>query len=278
MNQPLLAVFSMQKNEALLAHNWLKYYSGITSPSSIYVIDNGSSEESAKIYCSMQNTGLNLRRQEGKKYFEDKGNVLLDWAREEHKRKNFDFIYFADADEFLFASNHGDISSSKQVICDELRRLSRSKNNIFRIKYGFVNIPETTLASPDYYGSQKIVLGASALEIADMQMDLGFHLYDWGNLEDSSTYGYIEHTNLGYIHLHNKPYDLFREHALEKLSGRVDLNDMQTLRNYKGAGMHLIRRLLMDKAEYDQSFRRTKNTIDIEHLFREHAMKHPIDL
>ena len=110
-------------------------------------------------------------------------------------------------------------------------------------------------------------------------MDQGSHLYDWSIPRDLCEQGYIEHTDFGYLHFCNKPYSAFIEAAKLKLSGRVDINNIEALKKYEGNGQHLVTNLLLSEPEYYDKIKNSATClVDISHGFRIHGIDYPFVL
>lgn len=269
-----LAIFSMQKNERNLSQTWFEYYSKLIPVNDIHIIDNDSDAESSEVLGDIGKRGAHVRTMAGQQSFMQKGRVLLSWALERAVVKKYDFLYFADADEFLCARTPGNrIAPEKQDIYDELDRLYFSKNDIFRIRDCVNNIPGTTLG---YRSTLNKVLLKYHPSLQSLRLDQGFHLLDNKTRKDNCSSGHIELSNLGFLHMHNKSYEWIVQSSREKLRPYVDVNNIEELKNYSGTNSRAVQNILQSKNEYLESFKRFQSVcFDISDIFKINGVAFP---
>jgi len=269
------AFFSMHKNEEELSLSWFEYHLNLVGADNIYIIDNGSNEVSRPFLDEISARGAHVKSMPGKEVFNDKGNTLFQWALSIHESKKLDFVLLLDADEFVFSWRFGKPTSDKVHFLAELARLKHSQNYIYRLGPGLANIPLTKRGYFDYNGSQKIMLRPCERTML-VEIDLGLHLYDWLMHKDDISQGYIELTRLGYLHMHHKPFARYKAAAIEKLSGRVDVNDVDALSSYAGPGAHLVEKILHGEDSYYSIFNVFGDEcLNIETLFSGTAAGYP---
>lgn len=257
MKKLKIAILCMQKNENFLLKIWHEYYSKIFSPKDIFIFDNGSNcEVTLKILEALKKTNTKIFTLKGKKYFNNKGNVLLKFAYALFAT-GYNFAYFCDIDEFHTINESGKTGFRPEDIYDEFQRLYDTKYSIFRIGNGYLNIAGTPLAYADNFYSKKILLKDNCSRNIDL--DLGFHLFNWSKREDIADYGKVYLSNFSYIHFHNKLYDDYVASAREKLDGRVKNFDKHELINYTGAGVHLVSNMLLSEENYYDKLRKRVN-------------------
>lgn len=258
----------MQKNESEMLPIWASYYANLVGKDNIFIFDNGSTDSNNLLQIAdLRNSGFTVIDAPNRSDFERKGLILQDKANELFD-DGYKFVYFADADEFLFF-NHDEIPASPFVGFDEyLDQLLLEKSAIFRIPVGWMNIPNSTLVYLDKFGSKKIILRFDYNR--NLVLDVGFHLYDWSSRTDIVNYGTVHTTKFAIIHFHNKKYLSYINSAKEKLKDRVTDFSSEALQKYNGAGVHLISALTSSESEYYKNLdKRRSNSIDISNLFEE---------
>jgi hypothetical protein len=269
-----IAVLLMQRNENKILPIWLKYYAAIFGSENLYVFDNNSdNQETLEIISAAKLKGVNCFVTLERNDFEKKGDILLEKAKE-LLLKDYDFAYFADADEFIVINSNGIPSINKEDIQSVFSSLSKSKNSIYRINHGWMNIPLSSLVYNDFFGTKKVILRKDFNP--KLILDIGFHLYDWGQRKDLENFGPIEMTNLGILHFHNKNYEEYLAFAKQKLKYRVADFEVETLKAYKGSGIHLIENILNGHdAFYKQFDSRKEDAIDIKKIFTDLKIEIP---
>lgn len=243
-----IAILMMQKNERVMLPIWFKYYERLFGADSLYVYDNGSSVAGVgDILAEISAKGSSVIVANGKSCFENKGSILLEKAYTLFER-GYNLVYFADCDEFLVCNDDSGPLMSRDDIYRELNFCLEGECSILRVGVGWLNVVGTNRFYSDIYGHKKIILRRDVSR--EVRLDTGFHLFDWGRRVDNTSFGSIGSTRLGYLHFHNRPYEEFCVMALEKLSGRVNVNNPAELEAYNGPGMHLVRPLLDGEETY----------------------------
>lgn len=246
-------VACMQKNEGTLLYTWAFYWGQVAGFENILILDNGSDdEETIRVLRLLEICGVKIEKSYiGKKCFEKKGLCLLEALKDYFGDESRAIL--VDCDEFYYSfANDGLPSFNPKVvresIIDDIKKLSQSQ--ILRLDKGLLNIPNSTDA---YEWKPKRVL--IPLQF-NSYIDEGLHLYHWGEGKDLCVRGYTFKTSsrLGIIHFHNCYFKDIVEKAKEKLKGRVTSFDREELLNYKGAGNHLIKYLLISEKEYLKGF------------------------
>jgi hypothetical protein len=275
--RPKVAVLTMQKNEGKLIESWLKYYEAMFGASGLFVFDNGSTDE-ITLSCLREAKlrGIFVEARPNPGDFEAKGTILLEKARSLFD-EGFDLAYFADADEFLVLNNNEVPAAEPGALWDELARINCEPFHIFRINMGWFNVPNSAKVFGSEPGSKKLILRKGLAK--DFVLDVGFHFWDWEHRCDKEGFGGVGKTKLGYLHFHNKPYEQYIVSAKEKLKQRVPDFSEETLKNYKGSGVHLVHNLLRTADEYYASFgnlgQQNSASIDIDHVFRSVGLRPP---
>lgn len=251
-NLKLAAIVMMQKNEQRLLEFWIKYHADIFGYENLFVFDNGSD-------CSVTIDVLNDAFNKGANIiwscnspsdFENKGKILSQKARELFG-DGYEYVVPLDCDEMLCLIQ-GETKTpvlNKDAIVDELVGALDCKEHLFRIEHTFFNIPG---GHRFYYsGIRKLILKKSD-KVVDL--DTGFHLYDFNKKKDLVDPGIIRPSSFAVLHFHNKPYSLFIKSAREKMKLRVRSFSRSELSAYKGKGNHLIPYFFMSEEEYLKRF------------------------
>jgi len=262
-----VAVLAMQKNEGQYLNLWFKYYSELFGISSLFLFDNGSDDpETNRILNNIEELGLEINRDYSTSIdFERKGEILFLKAIELFD-SGYDFVYFADIDEFLIVCNDTTrYIFDKETIVEHFFELMSASESIFRISTSYFNVPNKKTGYIDNTYAKKIILRNDCNR--SMKLDLGFHLWDWSKQKNICTWGEIKKTNFGYIHLHNKSYEEKTKRSKEKLKSRVKNFEESTLMNYKGDGAHLIGDLRKNKYEYYSSFLSMNQNVSLDQFY-----------
>lgn len=240
-----VACIMMQKNEDELFGPWVEYHSKLFGYENIYIFDNGSSSENLKsLFEKYKNLGVNIFFDKNlPKDFENKGGVIGELISKLETGCQYDFYIPLDCDEFLAVLNEkGHIIASRSDIFSELQ-CHIGTEDVLLARYQYFNSP---LKKGDFFKrkDRKCFFYKNTFK----SMDVGFH---WGKSLKSNG----EHrTNIIQLHFHNKPFEMLKKHANEKLKSRVINFDRETLIKYKGAGSHLVKYLLIDELEYLNEF------------------------
>jgi len=238
-----IACVMMQKNERELLPIWIKYYSSLLSHQDLYIFDNGSNDtETINTLNDAEKQGVHVIYQyNSAKDFEKKGDIIGQKIKEIDS--DYDFIFPLDCDEFIGCRTpNGEISFKIEDIEDELLKHAESKETLLFDSQGF-NSP----ISKQHFlfrKDRKCFFKQGTFQ----SLDVGFH---WGKTKFCDG----EHrTNLIQLHFHNKPYEIAKEHAKEKLKLRVNSFAPDEIRKYNGPGVHMVKYFLMSKEEYLDSF------------------------
>ncbi|WP_338455072.1 hypothetical protein [Aeromonas veronii] len=238
-----IACVMMQKNERELLPIWINFYSHLFSPSNLYIFDNGSTDIDVINHLhDAKKMGVHVDyRYDSPKDFENKGGIIGGKIIE--IEEEYDFIFPLDCDEFIGCRTpNGNISFSIDDIENELFKNLESKETLLFDSQGF-----NSLISKKHFffrKDRKCFFRKGTF----LSLDVGFH---WGKSKFSDG----EHrTNLIQLHFHNKPYDIAKEHAKEKLKLRVNSFEPDEIRKYNGPGVHMVKYFTMKNEEYLDSF------------------------
>lgn len=234
----------MQRDEDLLLEAWFKYYGYLFGFENLTVFDNGSTNpvviETLKKYVRV---GATVRWEFDRvEDFHAKGahfrNIMHHWDN----LGEYDFALPVDCDEFLGVLSDQGIECARSSIHARLDALIGDPRPL-QISYSLFNVPGLPGAfAPMHY--QKRFLGAGLVE----EVDHGFHA-----LTSRATTEVLE-TDFVYMHMHGKPFNVLLEQARRKLERFVDVDDRETLRNFTGPGVHLVKYFFMNEEEYRRSF------------------------
>jgi hypothetical protein len=236
-----IAILMMQKNEDELLNKWVSYHSYLVGSSNLFIYDNGSTNKQVidqlKDY---EKKEVNVFWDNNKKTdYEQRGTVFYEKIKELDKEGIYDFYMLVDCDEFLgVVDEEGNISCEPLSLQYSLLNYQNS-NELLMIDSQYYN----SSISPLWFNKQpyrKCFFRKDTI----LQLDQGFH---HGKVTTSEK---EIRTNLIHIHFHNKPYEIAKRHAKEKLTGRVSDFNLDTLRSYKGRGFHLVRFFLQTENEY----------------------------
>lgn len=236
-----IAIFMMQKNEDELLSKWITYHSYLVGRKNLFIFDNGSTNDIViKHLKECELRGINVYWDKNRKSdFENKGTIFSDLIKKFDLDNQYDFYIPLDCDEFLASiDDEGNISCDSQALKYNLQKY-QGKNELLMMNSQYYNSSVSTL----FYNKQpyrKCFFRKNTI----LQLDKGFH---WGKVTTSNN---ELRTSLIHIHFHNKPYNVAKEHAREKLSGRVQDFNIATLKNFSGSGLHLIRFFLETEEEY----------------------------
>jgi len=242
----------MQKNESELLDKWLRYHGYLVGFENLYVYDNGSDDLNIQNKLqTFEEFGVNVEYGFNEKcHFESKGEIFCEKIKElEVIRPEIDFFIPLDCDEFLgFLDDEGNVSCDKSGLFSILSKY-KSRRELLLVDSQYYN----TSVSDVYFNKQpyrKCFFYKNTIK----SLDVGFH---WGKVTGSDA---ELKTQLVHFHFHNKPFAVGKAHAREKLKGRVDDFELQTLAAYKGAGLHLVRFFTQNEATY------VNNQFNLQHI------------
>lgn len=248
-----IAILMMQKNESELLEKWIRYHGYLVGFENLYVYDNGSAEPVIKETLNVfEHLGVNVEYGFNERcHFESKGELFCQKIKElELEKPEIDFFIPLDCDEFLgFLDDEGNVSCDKtglySLMCDY-----KDRRELLLVDSQYYN----NSVSDSYFNKQpyrKCFFYKNTIR----SLDVGFH---WGKVKDSE--GEYK-TRLVHYHFHNKPFTVGKAHAREKLKGRVDNFEPQTIAAYKGAGLHLVRFFTQDEGSY------VRNQLNLQHIY-----------
>lgn len=237
-----VAIFMMQKNESALLESWIRYHGYLVGLENLYIYDNGSEDNSiANTLEHYQKLGVNVETKFNQKaHFERKGELFCEKIKAlQSSKSKYDFFIPLDCDEFL-------------AFLDEEGNVSTDRSGLERVLEKYVGRQELLLIESQYYNSvvsdswfskqpyRKCFFYKNTIE----SLDVGFH---WGKVRESNE---ERITRLVHFHFHNKPFSIGKQHATEKLKGRIKDFNIDTIKSYKGAGLHLLRFFTQDELSY----------------------------
>lgn len=241
-----IAVIMMQKNEDELVDKWADFHGALFGYENLYIFDNGSTSKICiNKLKNLETLGCNINREYGTtKDFEAKGDVIGSKIEELETVGGYDFYFPLDCDEFLGVIGYnGKVSFNIEDIEAELSKYTESKEVLLN-KGQYLNSP----VSKEYFRfveTRKCFFYKGNFK----SLDIGFH---WGKNKHDDT---EVRSNIIQVHFHQKPFDEIKKYALQKLSHRTDVTNLDKLKTYKGAGHHLVRYFFMNEFTY------IKNTI-----------------
>lgn len=236
-----VACVMMQKDEDLLLEPWLRLYGYIFGFENLYVFDNGSTNpEVQNTLARFSGAGVHVFYDRNRpKDFDDKGLVVTSIIKSFQTNDLYDFVLPLDCDEFIVCASPSGFSINRSTIWTELLRLN--------IRSAMGNIAHCLENRPGYLDLFRLTsFSKSLIPVRDFKsVDHGFH--EAQGMKNGTD---RQRTSLIYAHLHFKPFELVRRHALEKLAPFVDINDRESILRFKGVGRHLVRFFTMDEHDY----------------------------
>jgi hypothetical protein len=262
-----LAILTMQKNEDLLLEKWISYYALFMPYENICVVDNGSTNKNViEILKKNEEKGVKIYYDYNKPQdFENKGEILKNIAQKLYS--TCDYVFFLDADEFIYLDNQDKPESCDiNEIKNYLLTLPKDKEYVYEIKKSLINVPLQPNNYNKVFDWRKVFFRGGTIK----NICLGFHTGECINGKEKKI------TSLGLIHFHNKPFHKKVEAAKEKMKLRVNVNDVNAIKNYKGIkGTHLIETLLMTEEQYYKKYE--NNNLYFNPNFRNTLKENNID-
>jgi len=240
-----VACIMMEKNENLLLTSWIHYHGALFGYENLYIFDNGSDNPSVLYDLKRLEAqhGINVDYSKNKNSdFEAKGDLVVATIRKLEESSNYDFFLPLDGDEFVCVEKSGEVCFGKNEIIEELQKY-RASPDALKIQGCFYNF----YGKPDFYyylDNPKTFFANGAAG----HLDIGYH--DGKSRLSSNT----TETAIKLVHLHNKPFEVIKEHARQKLSSRVKSMQPDDLNAYHGPGQHLVRYFFWTEEEYRDSF------------------------
>jgi len=227
-----VAILMMQKNEDELLDKWIAYHSYLVGHQNLFIYDNGSTSENTLTKLNRaRDVGVNIISDYSTKNdYESRGSIFTDKIKTLDDSGKYDFYMLIDCDEFLATVDHEGIITCDRTALSASLANYRDSEDVLMIDGQYYN----SSISTQWFNKQpyrKCFFRRGNIA----SLDQGFH---WGKVTTSVN---ETRTNLVHIHFHNKPYLIAKEHARQKLEGRVDSFDLDYLKNYKGKGFHLVR-------------------------------------
>ncbi len=240
-----VACIMMQKNESVLLEPWILYHGLIFGFENLFVYDNGSSmPECIKIFEKYKVLGVNVNTDYlTKEMFESKGRIFSKKINELDENDSYDFYFPLDCDEFVVVEeSEGCISIDATAIFKELENYINSTFPL-NISAAYDNNAVNKDCFYRSAGQRKTFFAKNSC----LSLDLGFHEGKTKSGEKPIK------TRISYVHYHYKPYDQYVFGAKQKLKGRIDSFDRDSLLKYskeKNPGHHLVGALLNGEDAY----------------------------
>ena len=237
---------TMQKDEGLLLDAWLRYYGHLFGFDNLEVLDNGSSDSlTCSILEQFEAVGVIVHRQfTSMAEFETKGAIVAGIIEGWDRTLDYDFALPCDIDEFLALFTADGLCCRRDRIEDMFDSLLGCEQALW-METSLFNVP----SQPGWFHAEIFPKGFLPSR-SILSLDSGYHV-PRSRLAEGT-----RRTDFTYLHYHNKPYALVQAHTRRKLAPRVDLNDLNALRAYIGAGAHMTKDLLMSREEYVHQFDR----------------------
>lgn len=254
------SILTMNKNENKLLEQWIIYYSHLFSFEDICIVDNGSTDQDVLNILKMyEEKGIKVLYEfNSPEDFLKKGDILKNVAQTFFTKS--DFVFFLDVDEFIFLNENNSFNYEKTSIINYLKTLPTDSEYVYINNKMYYNVPlHPNLITCTPLSVNKCFFRGGTIK----KLDIGFHNGECIN----SNIKFI--TSLGIIHLHNKLYEDTLQAAKEKMKLRVNINDINAIKNYGGLGTHLKRILLITEKEYYDEFILNINKFLKEPKFRE---------
>lgn len=261
-----VAVLTMQKDEGRLLESWISYHGQLFGTDGLHIVDNGSTDAyTLDVLGTAARAGAKIFHNPSPRDFERKGEIISRIIAERCRR--FDICFPLDADEFLVRFDDRQPTSDKVAIEAELQEFLDSGKQVSRLLAAVWNEPGSTFG---HHAHQYKVGLRSDFPV---KLDLGLHLYDHANRRDLVDAELIHRGRLGIMHFHNRPFADTVARARLKLAQRVRDFEPETLRQYNGAGGHLIKYFFMTPKEYYGQL--SKQEVDLKPLFDPYGLEVP---
>ncbi|MCQ8242032.1 glycosyltransferase family 2 protein [Rhizosaccharibacter radicis] len=220
----------MQRDEDALLEPWLRWHGALFGPRNLVVLDNGSRLPAVlDILRAAEADGVSvIRGHDSPRDFLDKGLHAEAVIRRFDADGDYDFALPLDCDEFLAVFTPDGLSCEPDDVHAALDAL-RPVRSALGIEMSLTNVP----GRPGWFVADTLEKGfLPACSVLDV--DHGFHR-PRSRLAEGTRW-----TPLCFLHFHNKPFEVLREHARRKLDGLVDVDDQDALRRYDGINNHLV--------------------------------------
>jgi len=113
-----IKVFTMVKNEGDIIEAWIAYHAYLFGYSSLFIIDNYSTEaETLQVLEQYQKKGVSVRQE---REYRKKGDYIVKWVKELEKSSGPFLAIPLDIDEFIAKTKRGSSAELKQLVRDLL--------------------------------------------------------------------------------------------------------------------------------------------------------------
>jgi hypothetical protein len=239
----------MQKNENILLPVWVNYHTSLFGAENVYIFDNGSTDSLViKQLNAAEARGVHvIRDRNTKEDFANKGEIVAAQIRALDESNPADFYFPLDCDEFAAIWDPDETFGFDRLKFEEALTPFLNSPHVLMIRSGFDNFP----GQPGVY-IRKTRRKCFFARGACLSLDLGFHRGRARESEEAVI------TPLVHFHLHYRPFAQLQASARQKMEGRVDNFERETLlahQEARGKGIHLVEEILFeDEAEYHVHF------------------------
>lgn len=239
-----VACLMMQRDEEDLLEPWLAYHGHLFGFENLFVVDNGSESSVVRdVISTYRRAGVNFDFAfQGSEWYEKKGDIMKERINSLQKCGNYDIFIPMDCDEFLVQISDTGLSCSRNGILELLSEQKHEKS-ILRSPVLLYNTPG---AKNYYYMMNQLKVFFASTKV---------YILEHGN--HGASLGWdapVKDLSLTYLHFHNRQFRSIVKHALQKLSCRVNVNDLDAVASYTGHGDHLVKYFSMSEADYVHSF------------------------
>ncbi len=243
---PPAVIAMMQKDEETRLEPWILYHGNLIGFFRLYIFDNGSKSKLVlDILRKYETLGVNVDYRFHSQFdYQIKGELLSEKFKELEKRSDNSIFIPLDCDEFLSVRRKdGSLSVDRLEISAHLSSLIGSEEILVA-----ENAHANVLGYPGYffpaYTHHKVLFAKGVCD----RMDHGYHTA----LSRQSPHECL--TDIVYLHFHHRPFDDMTRQAKMKLQELVNVDDLEALTTYSGAGAHAANMLLKTKKEYLDRF------------------------
>ena len=238
-----LALLMMQKDEILRLDPWIRYYSALFGPSSLFIFDNGSTNQSVidRLHEAAHN-GCNVSWEYASMHYGEREEVFSGLIKDLDATNPHDFYFPLDCDEFIAVSRGGSIALGRDEIEAELAKYAESPA-VLKIHHKLFHNPYR----PNLYSysvtSEKCFFAKGACD----SLGPGFH-HARAKQTDRELV-----TEIIYFEFHKQPYETHMQSCRSKLSAFMDDFSRPSLREHvrrKGHCFHSAIDLLKSEYEY----------------------------
>ncbi|GAB5376971.1 MAG: hypothetical protein AcusKO_34330 [Acuticoccus sp.] len=254
---PRVAVISMQKNEAELLPIWLAYYHRLIGAENVYLIDNGSDIDAARVQLvDARRSGVNVIDKPGQDAFERKGPVIQRLARS--LADQYDVIIPIDGDEFLTLKADPGTLMSRDTLHSEASAFLRSERDYALITCHFLNVANTPIVVRREF--RKVFIRPNT----EFTLNRGFHFQPAEAAEGHES-------GFAYLHFHHKAdIEVMQNLAIPKIGEDRYKTYLETGREapIKGKGKHMAKYIDMSQDRYQKYMQRISGEqIDVSDFF-----------